>query len=144
MKTLPASVPRRILTAILGLTAVTIGVAGVPAVSPEEAARLVSEGKALLVDVREPSEWAKSGVAAPAVLLSKSDFEGAKKEWDPCLESVGDMQVIVYCRSGRRSESVAAALAKKGFNVANAGGFRAWKDAGLPTRPAGEPAASQN
>jgi rhodanese-related sulfurtransferase len=142
MKTLPSSAPRRFLTAILGLALVTTGLAGVPAVSPEEAARLVSEGKALLVDVREPSEWAESGVAAPAALLSKSDFEGAKKAWTPFLESVGDKQVIVYCRSGRRSEAVAAALAKEGFNVANAGGFPAWKDAGLPTRTAAESATS--
>ncbi|HUG12558.1 MAG TPA: rhodanese-like domain-containing protein [Opitutaceae bacterium] len=143
MKTLPTSLPRRILTAILGLTVVSIGLAGVPTMSPEEAARLVLEGKALLVDVREPSEWAESGVAAPAVLLSKSDFEGAKKDWAPFLESVGDRQVIVYCRSGRRAESVAAALAKEGVNVANAGGFAAWKDAGLPTRAANQPAGSQ-
>lgn len=142
MKTLPAFPPRHLLAAILGLAVVAIGVAGVPAVTPEEAARLVSEGKALLVDVREPSEWAETGVAAPAALLSKSDFEGAKKEWAPFLEGVGNRQVIVYCRSGRRSESVAAALAKEGFDVTNAGGFRAWKDAGLPTRAADQPAAS--
>jgi phage shock protein E len=142
LKTLPASALRLFLTAILGLAAITVGMAAVPAVSPEEAARLVSEGKALLIDVREPSEWSETGVAAPAALLSKSDFEGARKDWAPFLEGVGDKQVILYCRSGRRSESVAAVLAKEGFKVANAGGFPAWKDAGLPTRSAGPPAAS--
>ena len=34
--------------------------------TPAEAAKLVSDGKAVLVDVREPSEWAESGVATPA------------------------------------------------------------------------------
>ncbi|HEY5552274.1 MAG TPA: rhodanese-like domain-containing protein [Opitutaceae bacterium] len=143
MKRLPVSTPRPILALILALTAVAVGFAGVPAVTPEVAARLVSEGKAALVDVREPSEWAKSGVAAPALLLSKSDFEGAKRDWAPFLENVGQKQVIVYCRSGRRSEVVAAALAKEGINVANAGGFAAWKAAGLPIRDANQPPASK-
>lgn len=116
--------------------------ADVPAVTPEEAARLVSEGKALLVDVREPTEWA-GGVAAPALLLAKSDFDGAKQDWAPFLETVGDKQVILYCRSGRRSGAVAKVLAKDGIKVANAGGFAAWKAAGLPTRDAGEPPASK-
>jgi len=115
----------------------------VPAVAPVDAARLVSEGKAILVDVRESSEWEESGVAAPALLLAKSDFDGARKDWTPFLESVGDKQVIVYCRSGRRSDAVAAALAKEGINVANAGGFAAWKAAGLPVRAASDPPASK-
>jgi len=117
--------------------------AEVPEVTPVEAARLVSERKALLVDVRESSEWAGTGVAAPALLLAKSDFDGARKDWTPFLESVGDRQVIVYCRSGRRSGAVAEALAKMGVNVANAGGFAAWKAAGLPIRTADEPPASK-
>ena len=117
--------------------------AEVPGVAPVDAARLVSEGKALLVDVRESSEWTESGVAAPALLLAKSDFDGARKDWAPFLESVGDRQVILYCRSGRRSSTVAEALAKMGINVANAGGFAAWKAAGLPIRTAGEPPAAK-
>lgn len=119
-----------------------MGYASVAVVTPEEAARLVSEGKALLVDVREPSEWAATGVAAPAQLLSKSDFGGARKDWARFLEKVGDRQVIVYCRSGRRSEAVAAALEKEGFKVANAGGFAEWKAAALPVRDASEPPAT--
>src|SRR5690606_33852547 len=34
-------------------------------VAPEVAAKRVAEGTAVLVDVREPSEWHESGVAAP-------------------------------------------------------------------------------
>jgi rhodanese-related sulfurtransferase len=99
-----------------------------------EAAKLVAAGKAVLVDVREATEWKETGVAAPAVLLAKSDFDGAQKEWKPFLASVGEKQVILYCRSGRRSGEIAAALAAKGVKVANAGGFKDWTDAGLPTR----------
>lgn len=143
MKSLPVFAPKRLLSAILGIAVAGIASAEVPAVAPIDAARLVTDGKALLVDVREPSEWKSSGVAAPALLLAKSDFDGARKDWAPFLESIGEKQVILYCRSGRRSEAVAAALAKEGINVANAGGFADWKAAGLPIRTASEPPASK-
>ncbi len=111
--------------------------AEVATLSPTEAAKLVADGKAVLVDVREPSEWAESGVAAPAALLPKSEFDaGLIGEWKEFLAKVGDKQIITYCRSGRRSGAVAAALAEKGHKVANAGGFKDWQAAGLPTRPA--------
>ncbi len=107
----------------------------VPAISPANAAKLVAAGQAVLVDVREPSEWAESGVAAPAALLPKSEFdEGMIGEWRDFLKKTGDKQIILYCRSGRRSGLVAAALAEKGHKVANAGGFKDWQAAGLPVR----------
>jgi rhodanese-related sulfurtransferase len=125
----------------LALLAGTSCAADIPAVTPAEAAKRVAEGKAVLVDVREPSEWAESGVAAPAVLLPKSEFDdGLKGDWQDFLAKVGDKQIILYCRSGRRSGTVAAALAEKGHKVANAGGFQAWQQAGLPTRKPTEPA----
>lgn len=100
-----------------------------------DAAKLVAEGKAVLIDVREPVEWAESGVAGPAVLLPKSEFDsGLQGDWKDFLAKVGDKQIITYCRSGRRSGAVAAALEAKGHKVANAGGFEEWKAAGLPTR----------
>ena len=110
--------------------------AAVPAVNPAEAAKRVAAGTAVLVDVREPSEWAETGVAAPATLLPKSEFdEGQIGEWKEFLAHVGDKEVILYCRSGRRSGVVASVLAEKGFKVANAGGFKDWQSAALPTRP---------
>lgn len=128
------------LLALLALVSSLVAVE-VPKVDPATAARLVAEGKAALVDVREPSEWAESGVAAPAVLLPKSEFDaGMAGTWKDFVAKVGDKQVITYCRSGRRSDVVAAALAEKGLKVANAGGFKAWQDAGLPVRRADEPA----
>ena len=109
--------------------------AEVPRITPANAAELVSSGTAVLVDVREPAEWTKSGVAAPAVLLSKSDFDaGRKGEWKSFLKSVGDKPIIVYCHSGRRAAIVGAALAAEGHKVMNAGGFSDWEAAGLPTR----------
>jgi rhodanese-related sulfurtransferase len=110
-------------------------------ITAPEAAALVAAGKAVLVDVREPAEWAETGVAAPALLLPESDYDGARKFWPDFLAHVGDKQIIVYCRSGRRSGLIAAKLAEKGLPVANAGRFQDWQAAGLPTRsvPAPKP-----
>lgn len=114
--------------------------AAISAVTPAEAASLVAAGKAVLVDVREADEWRQTGVAAPALLLAKSDFDGAQKEWKPFLSRHRGQQIILYCRSGRRSGLVAEALAKQGLNVANAGGLKDWQAAGLPLRQPEAPA----
>lgn len=103
-------------------------------VSPEHAAKLVATGKAVLVDVREPAEWADGGVAGPAVLLPMSDFKGEQKQWKPFLEKNAGKEIILYCRSGGRSMSVAEELAKKGVKTSNVGAFRDWIAAGLPVR----------
>ena len=108
--------------------------AEVATLTPKAAAQLVADGKAILVDVREPAEWAESGVAAPAVLLPKSDFDGAQKEWKEFLGQSGDKEIILYCRSGKRAGILGAALAAKGHKVANAGGFKDWEAAGLPVK----------
>ena len=131
------------LLAILLFAFTTACGAEVPKIAPTEAAKLVASGKAVLVDCREPAEWNETGVAAPAVLLAKSDFDGEKKQWTEFLAKNKDEQVIVYCRTGRRSGAIATALAEQGVQVANAGGMKDWSDAGLPVRKAGDPAAKK-
>jgi len=125
---------RFLLLLLLGFS--TAFAADVAKVSPAAAAQLVADGKAILVDIREPAEWAEAGVAAPAVLLPKSDFDGAKQQWKDFLAKAGDKQIILYCRSGRRADAVGQALAAEGRSVANAGGLKDWVAAGLPTREA--------
>ncbi|MFM8337109.1 MAG: rhodanese-like domain-containing protein [Opitutaceae bacterium] len=123
----------RSLLAVL-CTPVLAWSAEVASVSPQDAAKLVAEGKAVLVDVREAPEWKASGVAAPATLLPKSDLDGDQKQWKPFLEQNKGKQILLYCASGGRSKTVAAALAEKGLRTANVGGFRDWARAGLPVR----------
>ncbi len=98
-------------------------------VEPDETARLVREKKAVLVDVREPGEWA-GGFAQEAVLLSFSDLTGPRQQWRPFLDQVGDREIILYCRSGARSGTAARILAAEGFKTANGGSLRAWHRAG--------------
>jgi rhodanese-related sulfurtransferase len=100
---------------------------------PEEAARKVESGEAVLIDVREPEEWA-DGVAEPALLLPLSDLRGARQQWRSALAEHRDKELILYCRTGNRSGAAASILEKEGFRVANAGGFSAWRKAKLPER----------
>jgi rhodanese-related sulfurtransferase len=131
--------PLHALIALL-ITAATAFAAEAPKIKPTEAAKLVAEGKAVLVDCREPAEWKETGVAAPAVLLPKSDFDAEQKEWKEFLAKNAGKQVLVYCRAGRRAGAVAAALNEKGVKAANVGGLKDWTDAGLPTRKVDETA----
>jgi rhodanese-related sulfurtransferase len=127
---------RSLLSLLAALAAVvSLAAADVAKLRPAEADKLVQDGQAVLVDVREPAEWKESGVAQPAVLLEKSDFDGAKAAWAPFLaKTPKDKLVILYCRSGKRAGTVAEALAAQGYKVANAGGMKDWTDAGLPVR----------
>jgi rhodanese-related sulfurtransferase len=110
------------------------GAAEVPKISPAEAAKKVSAGTAILIDVREPAEWAESGVAEPAELLPTSDFNGDQKLWKPFLEQNAGKELILYCRSGNRSGQIAAKLAAQGLKVENSGAFKDWAAAELPVR----------
>jgi len=110
--------------------------ADAPKIAAKDAATLVAEGKAVLVDCREPAEWKDGGVAAPAALLSKSDFDGEQKQWKAFLEKNKGKQIIVYCRGGGRAGAVAGKLNEQGLDAVNLGGIKDWTAAGLPTRAA--------
>jgi rhodanese-related sulfurtransferase len=101
---------------------------------PAEAVRRIEQGAAILIDVREPAEWAETGVAAPAVLLPLSDLRGERTQWKLFLEQSAGKELIVYCRSGARSGVATKILAGEGRVVANAGAFKHWQAAGLPVR----------
>ena len=104
-----------------------------PSITPAEAAARVAAGTAVLIDVREPGEWA-GGVAEPALLCSLSDLRGARAQWKSVLEANRDKELILYCASGARSGMAAGMLRKEGFNAVNCGGFGGWRGAGLPVR----------
>jgi rhodanese-related sulfurtransferase len=104
-----------------------------PGISYKDAEQRVASGEAVLIDVREPAEWA-AGVAESAVLLSLSDLNGGRSKWNPFLDKHRDKELLVYCRSGNRSGIAAGILRKEGFRVLNVGSFSGWKNSGLPTR----------
>jgi rhodanese-related sulfurtransferase len=96
--------------------------------TPEEVARGLTEGRMLLVDVREPNETAVERYPG-AVIVPLSSF-------DPdAIPDPEGRQVVFACRSGRRSinASQAAQAAGLPYDAHLAGGLLAWKAAGLPT-----------
>jgi rhodanese-related sulfurtransferase len=85
----------------------------------------VPEG-AVLVDVREPDEWA-AGHAPSARHIPLGQL-GARANEIP-----KDSDVYVICRSGVRSARAVQALAGAGWHALNVdGGMHAWEAAGLP------------
>ena len=126
---------------IASLVVLRAGSSTVETLSPAEAAARVERGEAILVDVREPAEWAQTGVVSSAFTLPLSDLRGDRRAWAAFLETHRDQALILYCRSGNRSGQAAEILAAEGFRVANAGGLRDWTAAGQPTRRADAPRA---
>ena len=98
--------------------------------SPKAVAEALRAGTALLIDVREPDEYAKERIAG-ARLLPLSRFDPAS------LTASAGQTIVVHCRSGRRSADAVArctALRAAGVPVVSMlGGIEAWKAAGLPT-----------
>lgn len=102
---------------------------GVPEIDPRDVAELSAAGAVLLLDVREPEEWA-AGRIADAVHLPLGEL-GARYE-----ELPRDRRIVAVCRSGARSGQATAALRGAGYDVENmAGGMKAWQAAGLPLDP---------
>jgi rhodanese-related sulfurtransferase len=105
-----------------------------PRAEPQACTARIRSGAAVLIDVREPSEWAE-GVAQNAVLLPLTDLTGARTQWAAFLAGHKDRELFVYCRSGGRSAIAARILAAEGFRAANAGSLSDWSAAAWPVVP---------
>ena len=93
-----------------------------------DVARGLKEDAILLIDVREPGEYAAEHIHG-ALLFPLSTF-------DPhALPECGKRTIVFQCGSGIRSAKAAAACQKAGLPHAShlKGGIQAWKAAGLPT-----------
>jgi len=99
-------------------------------ISPAEAEEQVARGEAVLIDVREESDW-NDAHARGAKHLSRGIVELEIEDEIPDTSQ----PIICYCGGGSRSALVAESLQKMGYtNVRSlAGGLRAWREAGLPT-----------
>jgi len=102
---------------------------GGPWVNPAQATHLINREEALVVDVREPNEYASGHVLGaknlPLARLVAGVGEQLKRK---------DRPVIVYCDGGERAGKAASALKRQGFTrVLNlSGGLAGWQQAGLP------------
>jgi rhodanese-related sulfurtransferase len=120
----------KILIAVLALVGlILLGQLLMPAdgIDVKQAHALSQQG-ALLLDVREPQEYAAVHVQN-AKLIPLGDLGSRMNE----LEAYKDKPIVVMCRSGRRSASAVAELKDAGYTrVSNVrGGITAWEKEGL-------------
>jgi rhodanese-related sulfurtransferase len=113
--------------------------AAVPKITPDEARRLVAEEDALLVDVRDGTEVAKSGKIRGALHVSRGLLEFKADADTPYHDAAfrKERPVILYCASGGRSALAGKTLKDMGYTrVHNLGGFKDASEGGLETEPA--------
>lgn len=94
-----------------------------------------ADQNAILVDVREPSEWTTTGVPQGATLISLNSVTGVRSGEVAGLPK--DQPIYVICNSGNRSRVAAEHLINLGYStVYNIdGGIQDWLRADLPTEP---------
>lgn len=99
-------------------------------VTPQDVASKL--GKVLIVDVREPHEYA-AGHIPGAINIPRGVLE-FKLDQFPDLQD-RNREIVMQCQGGGRSALATVAMQELGFkHVLNlAGGFGAWSAAGLPT-----------
>lgn len=108
-------------------------------ISPVELERRVAAG-AVLLDVREPAEFAEGHLAGAAniprgllefrVATHPAMASGASPEL-----ALHERPIIVYCRGGGRAALAAQSLQVMGFKAVASltGGIQGWRDSGRPT-----------
>jgi rhodanese-related sulfurtransferase len=112
---------------------------GLDRLTPLDAASAMSAG-ALLVDVRSELQRERDGIVPGSVFFPRNALEWrcdpASPLWDERVSDLGRW-LIVMCDEGYQSSLAAANLRRLGFERATdlAGGFQAWREAGLPVEP---------
>lgn len=102
---------------------------GIKDVDTVEALNLVNHQNALVLDVREESEF-KAGHILNAKWVPLGSLAARVGE----LQRYREQPIVVVCRSGNRSAAACALLGKQGFTgaVNLAGGVTAWGKSNLP------------
>ena len=104
-------------------------ISGINQVGPQEAVLLFNHEDALVLDVREQSEWA-DGHIGKAKHIPLGQLKTRLTE----LDKYKDKPIVAVCRSGNRSGSACGMLKKAGFETVynQEGGIIAWERANLP------------
>ena len=91
-------------------------------ISATDAAALLKDGHARLIDVREPWEFETASIEGSELMPMGDIPARAHQELDP------DERLVVLCHHGMRSMNVAVWLRNQGFEHAQSlrGGIAAW------------------
>jgi rhodanese-related sulfurtransferase len=119
--------------------------AGLHRLAPDEAMNAVDAG-AILVDTRPEFQRRADGEIPGAVIIERNHLEWRCDPTSPArIPEATDHEVtfIVICDEGYSSSLAAASLQALGLQRATdvAGGFQAWRAAGLPVVRPAEPSA---
>ena len=99
------------------------GADGYQKISQDKAKEMMDTQEVLVLDVREQSEYA-GGHIPGAVLLPVGSID---EDTAAAVIPEKSATVLVYCRSGNRSKTAAAALAELGYtDVCEFGGINTW------------------
>jgi len=92
-------------------------------ITAEEAKKIMDSGEEhIILDTREQDEFDEGHIAG-SILIPYTEIENKAEEMLPDK----DAQILVYCRSGRRSKIASESLAKLGYtNVKEFGGIIDW------------------
>lgn len=97
----------------------------------------VAERNVVYVDVRRPDEWEEARVPG-AIHIPHTEMAARWHE----LEAYRDDEIVLYCRTGRRSGIAEEILAEKGFqNLRNGGGLSDLERQGVAVERCGQLAA---
>ena len=92
-------------------------------ISQEEAKRIMDSGEEhIVLDTREQYEYDESHIPG-AILIPYTEIENKAEEMLPDKNA----QILVYCRSGRRSKLASEKLVELGYtNIREFGGIIDW------------------
>ena len=93
-------------------------------ITQEEAKKIMDSGEEhIILDVREQNEYDEGHIPG-AILIPYTEIEDKAEKMLPDK----NMQILVYCRSGRRSKIASESLIKLGYtNVKEFGGINEWQ-----------------
>ena len=119
---------RTLLSFALAAVCALAVAAGFNTIDVQQAHGMARQG-ALLLDVREPHEYAE--VHAPGSLLVPL---GQLKNRTNEFRAFENKPIVLICRSGNRSAQASELLSQLGFKAVHnmQGGMLAWEKAGLP------------
>ena len=105
------------------------GATGIANLSPAEAVLLMNRSNAIVVDVREATEYAQ-GHITDARHIPLVELEARLKE----ISRYKEKPILVHCQGGVRSAKACDLLRKHGFSKLYnlQGGLNAWQQAKLP------------